>query len=82
MTGHAYRVSAEMAVHKGPFAGYARNAKPMMRVIHKHRDACDRISGEFCPSYLLEAAKHAWDEAIEQGEQSGFADFDIFALGK
>ncbi|HHX27976.1 MAG TPA: adenosylcobalamin-dependent ribonucleoside-diphosphate reductase, partial [Firmicutes bacterium] len=57
LTGHAYAVSAEMAAAKGPFEGYARNAKPMMRVMKKHRAAVDRINAEFCPSYLHEAAR-------------------------
>lgn len=80
MTGHAYRVSAELAVKKGPFEGYARNAKPMMSVIRKHREACNRISAEFCPSYLLEAARHAWDEALEQGEASGFRNSQVTVI--
>ncbi|HPK03187.1 MAG TPA: vitamin B12-dependent ribonucleotide reductase [Candidatus Sumerlaeota bacterium] len=72
MTGHAYRVSAEIAADVGAFPGYARNAKPFMRVMHKHRDAVDRINPEFCPSYLLEAARQDWDEAIAHGEQHGY----------
>lgn len=72
MTGHAYRVSAEIAAGKGTFEGYPRNARPMMRVIHKHREACDHISAEFCPSYLIEAARTAWDEAIEAGKTHGY----------
>ena len=80
MTGHAYRVSAEIAAKKGPFAGYARNAKPMMRVMHKHQGACDRISAEFCPSYLQAAARAAWDEAIEQGEKTGFRNAQVTVL--
>ncbi len=72
ITGHAYRVSAEIAEAKGAFAGFARNAKPFMRVMRKHRDACERINAEFCPSYLLREARRAWDEAIEQGEKTGY----------
>ncbi|MCL5270149.1 MAG: vitamin B12-dependent ribonucleotide reductase, partial [bacterium] len=80
MTGHAYRVSAELAAVKGPFPGFARNAKPMMRVMHKHRDASERVSAEFCPSYLLAAARAAWDEAIDQGETSGFRNAQVSVL--
>ncbi|MCH8333284.1 vitamin B12-dependent ribonucleotide reductase, partial [Candidatus Sumerlaeota bacterium] len=72
MTGHAYRTSAEIASSKGPFNGYAKNEKPFMRVMKMHRDAADQISAEFCPSYLLTAAKTAWDEALESGKQWGF----------
>jgi ribonucleoside-diphosphate reductase alpha chain len=40
--------------------------------MRKHRDACDRINAEFCPSYLLREARRAWDEAIDQGEKTGY----------
>ncbi|MEN6625708.1 MAG: vitamin B12-dependent ribonucleotide reductase [Candidatus Sumerlaeia bacterium] len=80
MTGHAYRVSAEIAGQVGPFAGYARNARPMLRVMHKHRDMVDRISAEFCPSDLLEAARTAWDEAIELGAKVGFRNAQVSVL--
>jgi ribonucleoside-diphosphate reductase alpha chain len=80
MTGHAYRVSAEMAKDKGPFEGYARNAKPMMHVIKKHRAAVDRVNAEFCPTYLLEAARSVLDEAIEAGERHGFRNAQVTVL--
>ncbi len=39
MTGIAYATSAEMAGELGPFPGYARNAKPMLRVMRNHARA-------------------------------------------
>ena len=33
------QASAEMAKTKGPFAGYAKNREPMLRVMNMHRDA-------------------------------------------
>ena len=72
MTGHAYRVSAEIAASKGPFAGYPKNEQPMLRVIGKHRDAAYKISPEFCPADLLKAAQEDWDEALELGKQYGY----------
>ena len=39
MTGVAYAASAEMAGELGPFPGYARNAKPMLRVMRNHARA-------------------------------------------
>ncbi|MFI5012638.1 MAG: vitamin B12-dependent ribonucleotide reductase [Hyphomicrobiales bacterium] len=39
MTGIAYSTSAEMAGELGPFPGYARNAKPMLRVMRNHARA-------------------------------------------
>ncbi|MFI4998047.1 MAG: vitamin B12-dependent ribonucleotide reductase, partial [Hyphomicrobiales bacterium] len=39
MTGISYSTSAEMAGELGPFPGYARNAKHMLRVIRNHARA-------------------------------------------
>jgi ribonucleoside-diphosphate reductase alpha chain len=39
MTGVAYATSAEMAGELGPFPGYARNGKPMLRVMRNHARA-------------------------------------------
>ncbi|MBV9751123.1 MAG: vitamin B12-dependent ribonucleotide reductase, partial [Hyphomicrobiales bacterium] len=39
MTGIAYATSAEMADELGPFPGYARNAKAMLRVVRNHARA-------------------------------------------
>ncbi|MBV8963339.1 MAG: adenosylcobalamin-dependent ribonucleoside-diphosphate reductase, partial [Hyphomicrobiales bacterium] len=39
MTGIAYAASAEMAAELGPFPGYARNAKAMLRVMRNHARA-------------------------------------------
>jgi len=46
MTGTAYATSAEMAGELGPFPGYARNAKHMLRVMRNHaRAARGEIGG-------------------------------------
>jgi ribonucleoside-diphosphate reductase alpha chain len=72
MTGHAYRVSSEIAETTGPFPGFEKNRDPMLRVMRKHRDASYRIDSSLCPSELLQAAREAWDQAVEQGEQFGY----------
>jgi ribonucleoside-diphosphate reductase alpha chain len=72
MTGHAYRTSAGIAEHTGPFAGYAPNRDAMLRVMRKHRVAADDIDAELVPEGLLQAAKRAWDEAIALGETNGY----------
>jgi ribonucleoside-diphosphate reductase alpha chain len=72
MTGHAYRTSARIAQVLGPFAGYAKNRKPMLRVMGKHRRAVDDIDASLVQSSLLDAARTAWDETIEFGEQHGY----------
>ena len=73
MTGRAYHQSASIARDcGGPFAGFAENRDPMLRVMHKHRDHVDQINGTLIPSTLLDAARAAWDEAVEEGELHGY----------
>jgi len=73
MTGEAYAQSARLARdHGGPFAGYAKNREPFLRVMRKHRDALRDINTALVPPTLHEAAGQAWDEAIEIGEEHGF----------
>jgi ribonucleoside-diphosphate reductase alpha chain len=61
-----------MAAMKGPFAGFAKNRDPMLRVMRKHRDAAYDINPRFCPTDLLRAAREDWDQALELGEQFGY----------
>ena len=72
MTGHAYRTSARIAQVLGPFAGHAKNRAPMLRVIGKHRKAVDDIDASLVQPSLIEAAKNAWDEALQFGTEHGF----------
>jgi len=72
LTGHAYRVSSEMASRKGAFAGYAKNREPMLRVIGKHRDKAYEIDRDACPDYLWNAATKDWDEALAYGKEHGY----------
>jgi ribonucleoside-diphosphate reductase alpha chain len=72
MTGHAYRTSARIAQVTGPFAGYPKNREPMLRVMGKHRAAVDGIDASLVQADLFEAARTAWDEAIELGQEHGY----------
>ncbi len=86
MTGVAYKTSAEMAQHLGPFARYNENKNHMLRVMRNHRaaayDAQDAFDGieikpqgikaQYCPDYLLKAATKAWDDAVQYGEKYGY----------
>jgi ribonucleoside-diphosphate reductase alpha chain len=72
MTGAAYRQSARVAEHLGPFAGYRRNREPMLRVIEMHREAVDDIDHRLVPENLLETAREVWDGALDLGELHGF----------
>jgi ribonucleoside-diphosphate reductase alpha chain len=86
MTGIAYKTSAELAQHLGPFSKYLENKKHMLKVMRNHRaaayDAIDAYDGieikpkginaKYCPDYLLKAATKAWDDAVMLGEIYGY----------
>jgi len=73
MTGEAYAQSAKVARdHGGPFGGFEVNREPFLRVMRKHRDAVGEINPKHVPVDLFAAAKQAWDEAVELGEDFGY----------
>jgi len=71
MCGHAYEVSGQIAKEQGPYAGFALNREPQIRVLRKHRAQVDKINHRLVPSALLKSATAAWDESIKLGEQHG-----------
>jgi ribonucleoside-diphosphate reductase alpha chain len=73
MHGAAFAQSAKVARdHGGPFAGYAQNREPFLRVMRKHRAALKDIDRTHVPAELLDASRTVWDEVIELGEAHGF----------
>jgi ribonucleoside-diphosphate reductase alpha chain len=95
LSGEAYAQSARMAAGLGPFLRYGDNRENMLRVIRNHRRAAyNAPAGEYegvrtppqgidpgsCPAYLLEAARAAWDRALELGEAHGFRNAQVSAI--
>lgn len=91
----AYATSAEMAKEQGPFVGYAKNQKHMLRVIRNHRRAAYNapsgdyegltitpigINPAFCPSYMLKAAQEDADLALSLGEKYGFRNAQVTVI--
>ncbi|MDA9008945.1 vitamin B12-dependent ribonucleotide reductase [Alphaproteobacteria bacterium] len=87
MTGVSYATSAELAGEVGPFPGYADNKDQMLRVMRNHRRAAYGqdtgyeeltvkpvpLANAACPiEDLPQAARDAWDKAIELGEKHGY----------
>ena len=87
MTGISYATSAEVASEVGPFPQYKKNARHMMRVMKNHRLAAHGKAKGYkglsilpvpldaapCPDKtLIEAAKAAWDKAVELGDAHGY----------
>ncbi len=73
MTGRAYRQSALIAAEAtGPYDEYERNREPHNGVMRMHRDAAYEVDSTGIKGELLEAARRAWDEAVELGEEHGY----------
>jgi ribonucleoside-diphosphate reductase alpha chain len=80
MHGEAYAQSARVASAMGPFAGYARNAEPMLRVIDKHRQHAHMVDSTLVPKELLRSALTVWDEAYALGAQHGYRNSQVTVL--
>jgi ribonucleoside-diphosphate reductase alpha chain len=81
MCGEAYKTSARISADAtGPFAGYSENETPFLKVMRKHRNACDRIDSALVPYELMNAAKESWDGAIEIGSKYGFRNGQMTVL--
>src|SRR5215471_12248156 len=80
MCGEAYLQSARMAERMGAFAGYAKNAEPMLRVIRKHRKAAHQIPQEGVRPALHAASSQAWDQALALGEEQGYRNSQVTVL--
>ncbi|MEM4410746.1 MAG: adenosylcobalamin-dependent ribonucleoside-diphosphate reductase [Candidatus Caldarchaeum sp.] len=86
MTAEVYATSAEIASVKGSFAEYEKNRRHVLRVLKNHRRAIygakpEEYEGleikpylpplELCEKYILDAARSAWDRALEMCEKYG-----------
>ncbi|WP_141322778.1 vitamin B12-dependent ribonucleotide reductase [Myxococcus sp. AB025B] len=80
MCGEAYAMSARLAEKQGPFAGYAKNAEPMLGVIRKHRKAAYSVPQAGVTADLHAAQKAAWDSALALGEVHGFRNSQVTVL--
>jgi ribonucleoside-diphosphate reductase alpha chain len=76
MGGQAYATSAQIAAAQGSFEGYAKNRAGMLEVIEKHR----RHARELPESQLQEAAKAAWELALDLGRTHGYRNSQVTVL--
>ncbi|MEA2424404.1 MAG: ribonucleoside-diphosphate reductase alpha chain, partial [Thermoleophilaceae bacterium] len=73
MTGRAYLGSARIAEAMGPYDRYEENAEPHKAVMRMHRDAAYEIADASCSDdQLLGAARTAWDQAVDTGDEHGY----------
>ncbi|MGD9539152.1 MAG: vitamin B12-dependent ribonucleotide reductase [Alphaproteobacteria bacterium] len=95
MTGVAYATSAEMAGELGAFPGYERNRDAMLRVMRNHTRAAHGETRGYeglavapvpldagnCPDEALaEAARRAWDHALELGVRHGYRNAQVSVI--
>lgn len=80
MCGQAYLTSANIAEKFGPFAGYAENRDPMLRVIQKHRTHINNINPHRVPEDLLEAVQEVWTDAYTVGRDYGYRNSQVTVL--
>jgi ribonucleoside-diphosphate reductase alpha chain len=95
LSGEAYAQSARMAAEHGSFARYGENSENMLRVIRNHKRAVNNapdseyeglhtiprgIDPAHCPVYLLNAAKSAWDRALDLGKAHGYRNAQVTAI--
>ncbi|MEK7995751.1 MAG: vitamin B12-dependent ribonucleotide reductase, partial [Planctomycetota bacterium] len=71
MTGTAYVTSAEIASIMGPFEQFHGNREAILKVINMHRERAHDLPESHCPDYLRNAAKDAWDQALDVGSKVG-----------
>jgi len=80
MHGEAYAQSARVASAMGPFAGHAKNAEPMLRVIDKHRQHAHMIDPTLVPRDLMQEVFRTWDDAYTLGVQHGYRNSQVTVL--
>ena len=64
----------------GPFAGYAVNREPYLKVMNQHRDAAYRMDRDLIPTDLLDATLTGWDEVVALGDKAGFRNGQLSVL--
>ena len=85
MCGEAYRMSAVIASHKGPFAGYYNDREGMLKVLSKHLDAGEKLFTEsqsvnMDDKYLETEARLVWREAKELADEYGVKNSQVTVL--
>ena len=81
MHGEAYHTSALIAHDLKPFSEFSLNREPMLRVIRKHQQAAaTKLTASLLPNDLYDAVQHCWNEALSQGEESGYKNSQVTVL--
>lgn len=71
MTGYAYEISGYVAGRVGPFAGYAKDADNMLKILKQHQAVAKTIPSVGVLSNIHQAGVQAWDETINVAKLNG-----------
>jgi ribonucleoside-diphosphate reductase alpha chain len=80
MCGEAYLQSTRIAAVRGPYAGFARNREPQLRVIDKHRTQAHKLDSALVPLDLLGAARDVWDGGLAAARVNGVRNSQVTVL--
>ena len=81
LSAEGYHMSAEIAKRVGPFPGFDRNRSPMLRVMHKHAQASEKIPlNDARLSPVVKAAVDRWHETVKAGELWGYRNAQISVI--
>ena len=64
----------------GACPGWYINREPFLDVIRMHRASVNNINKTTVPVTLYESSKQCWDEALAQGEKSGYRNAQVTVL--
>jgi len=64
----------------GACPGWYINREPFLDVIRMHRASVNNINKTNVPASLYESSKQCWDEALAQGEKSGYRNAQVTVL--
>jgi ribonucleoside-diphosphate reductase alpha chain len=70
----------DVAITGGACPGWYANREPFLDVIRMHRASVNRVSRGHVPRELFDAARNCWDEALAQGEKSGYRNSQVTVL--
>ncbi|MDR3763503.1 MAG: vitamin B12-dependent ribonucleotide reductase [Acidobacteriota bacterium] len=76
----ATELTAKAEHYDGACPGFFINREPFLDVIRMHREAVDHISRATVPAGLIQAARQAWDGALEHGEKFGYRNSQVTVL--
>jgi ribonucleoside-diphosphate reductase alpha chain len=85
MCGEAYRMSAVIASHKGPFAGYYNDREGMLKVLSKHLNEANKLfensqKENMSDKYLETSANLVWSEVNALASEYGVRNSQVTVI--